>query len=86
MISAFIGAWEDGNVYRMVQLSSSSIASKVNKLPQPSSTTQTPDTLTVPGHTIITVDAAGSAIIVFDVAKTKLGHSHAIALVSITAY
>lgn len=83
MVNEFIGAWENGNVYRMSALSTGNTASKVNNLPMPSSTMITIDITAKPNHTIVTVAAVGSATIVFDVDNSKLGHAHAITLVSI---
>lgn len=86
MVGEFISAWENGNTYRMIEYSSSSVTSKINKLHQPSSTmVQSVDLTSKAGHSLVTVLAVDSATIVFDVDQNKLGKAHAISLVSAIA-
>jgi hypothetical protein len=88
LVGAYVSAWQNDNLARMVQLSNASTTTKVTKLKAPDSTmTPTPpDTTTTFGHTLVTIDAViGIAhyLITFDVDNGKLGHAHAMSLVSI---
>jgi hypothetical protein len=87
-VTAFISAWQNGNVARMTELANSAATAKITTLVAPDSSTMSPpDTTTLLGHTLLPVDIAiGAAqyLITFNVTNGKLGHAHAMTLVSIT--
>lgn len=88
LVGAYVSAWQNDNRARMIQLSNSSTTTKVTVLKAPDSTMMPtpPDTTTKFGHTLVTIDARiGIAhyLITFDVDNGKLGHPHAMTLVSI---
>ena len=78
VVGYFISAWQNGNRYRMLALSTSGVVGGLDvSHPPANDTVQTDDTTSKPHHTIVTVETDLGGF-TFDVSDAKLDGPHAI--------